>query len=86
MIVNEMAEVNIDADLVRAGGSLSRSEETLVEISNGCICCTLRDELLAEVRRLADEGRFDYLLIGSTGIAKPLPVPATFDFRNADGN
>ena len=86
VIVNDMSEVNIDADLVRAGGSLSRTEETLVEMSNGCICCTLRDDLLAEVRRLADEGRFDYLLIESTGIAEPLPVAATFEFRDADGN
>ncbi len=86
VIVNDMSEVNIDADLVREGTSLSRSEEKLVEMSNGCICCTLRDDLLTEVRRLAAEGRFDYLLIESTGIAEPLPVAATFDFRDADGN
>ncbi len=85
VIVNDMSEVNIDADLVRAGGELSRTEETLVEMSNGCICCTLRDDLLAEVRRLAGEGRFDYLLIESTGISEPLPVAATFDFRDAGG-
>lgn len=85
VIVNDMSEVNIDADLVRAGTELSRTDETLVEMSNGCICCTLRDDLLAEVRRLADEGRFDYLLIESTGISEPLPVAATFDFRDEAG-
>ena len=85
VIVNDMSEVNIDADLVRAGAELSRTDETLVEMSNGCICCTLRDDLLAEVRRLAAEGRFDYLLIESTGISEPLPVAATFDFRTEDG-
>jgi G3E family GTPase len=86
VIVNDMSEVNIDADLVREGGSnLSRTDEKLVEMSNGCICCTLRDDLLMEVRRLADEGRFDYLLIESTGISEPLPVAATFDFRDEAG-
>lgn len=85
VIVNDMSEVNIDADLVRAGAELSRTDETLVEMSNGCICCTLRDDLLAEVRRLAEEGRFDYLLIESTGISEPLPVAATFDFRDEHG-
>lgn len=85
VIVNDMSEVNIDADLVRAGSELSRTDETLVEMSNGCICCTLRDDLLAEVRRLAIAGRFDYLLIESTGISEPLPVAATFDFRTEDG-
>ncbi|MGB2220715.1 MAG: GTP-binding protein [Henriciella sp.] len=85
VIVNDMSEVNIDADLVRAGSELSRTDETLVEMSNGCICCTLRDDLLAEVRRLATAGRFDYLLIESTGISEPLPVAATFDFRTEDG-
>ncbi|MEM1391080.1 MAG: GTP-binding protein [Pseudomonadota bacterium] len=85
VIVNDMSEVNIDADLVRAGAELSRTDETLVEMSNGCICCTLRDDLLAEVRRLAEEGRFDYLLIESTGISEPLPVAATFDFRDENG-
>ena len=85
VIVNDMSEVNIDADLVRAGSELSRTDETLVEMSNGCICCTLRDDLLAEVRRLAAEDRFDYLLIESTGISEPLPVAATFDFRTEDG-
>jgi len=86
VIVNDMSEVNIDADLVRADTELSRTDETLVEMSNGCICCTLRDDLLAEVRRLADERRFDYLLIESTGISEPLPVAATFDFRDEAGN
>ena len=85
VIVNDMSEVNIDADLVRADSELSRTDETLVEMSNGCICCTLRDDLLQEVRRLAAEGRFDYLLIESTGISEPLPVAATFDFRDAEG-
>ena len=85
VIVNDMSEVNIDADLVRADTELSRTDETLVEMSNGCICCTLRDDLLEEVRRLAGEGRFDYLLIESTGISEPLPVAATFDFRDEAG-
>ncbi|WP_282092140.1 GTP-binding protein [Epibacterium ulvae] len=86
VIVNDMSEVNIDADLVREGGAeLSQTDETLVEMSNGCICCTLRDDLLLEVRRLAAEGRFDYLLIESTGISEPLPVAATFDFRDEEG-
>jgi G3E family GTPase len=86
VIVNDMSEVNIDADLVREGASLSRAEEKLVEMTNGCICCTLRDDLLQEVRRLAEEGRFDYLLIESTGIAEPLPVAATFDFTDEAGD
>ncbi|KQI72948.1 4-hydroxytetrahydrobiopterin dehydratase [Loktanella sp. 5RATIMAR09] len=85
VIVNDRSEVNIDADLVRADGALSRTDETLVEMSNGCICCTLRDDLLQEVRRLAVMGRFDYLLIESTGISEPLPVAATFDFRDEAG-
>jgi len=86
VIVNDMSEVNIDADLVRADAELSRTDETLVEMSNGCICCTLRDDLLNEVRKLAGEGRFDYLLIESTGISEPLPVAATFDFRDEYGD
>jgi len=86
VIVNDMSEVNIDADLVRADTELSRTDETLVEMSNGCICCTLRDDLLDEVRRLAAQGRFDYLLIESTGISEPLPVAATFEFRNESGD
>ena len=86
VIVNDMSEVNIDADLVRADTELSRRDETLVEMSNGCICCTLRDDLLDEVRKLAGEGRFDYLLIESTGISEPLPVAATFDSRDEFGD
>jgi G3E family GTPase len=86
VIVNDMSEVNIDADLVREGGGLSQTEEKLVEMSNGCICCTLRDDLLTEVRRLAAEKRFDYLLIEGTGIAEPLPIAATFSFRDEDDN
>ena len=85
VIVNDMSEVNIDADLVNANTELSRTDETLVEMSNGCICCTLRDDLLAEVRRLAEEDRFDYLLIESTGVSEPMPVAATFDFRDENG-
>ena len=86
VIVNDMSEVNIDADLVREGGAnLSQTDETLVEMSNGCICCTLREDLLNEVRKLASEGRFDYLLIESTGISEPLPVATTFEFRDEHG-
>lgn len=86
VIVNDMSEINIDAALVERGGAeLSRTEETLVEMSNGCICCTLRDDLLAEVSRLAREGRFDYLLIESTGISEPIPVAQTFTFEDEDG-
>ena len=87
VIVNDMSEVNIDAALVREGGAnLSRTDEQLVEMTNGCICCTLRDDLLKEVSQLAAQGRFDYLLIESTGIAEPLPVAATFEFRDEKGN
>ncbi|MDT3396572.1 GTP-binding protein [Streptomyces sp. B1866] len=86
VIVNDMSEVNIDAALVRGGGAaLSRTEERLVEMTNGCICCTLRDDLLHEVDRLAREGRFDYLLIESSGISEPMPVAATFAFARDDG-
>lgn len=86
VIVNDMSEVNIDADLIRNGGAnLSRTDETLVEMTNGCICCTLRGDLLKEVRALAEEERFDYLLIESTGISEPLPVAATFNFEDEDG-
>ncbi|WP_234348092.1 GTP-binding protein [Streptomyces specialis] len=85
VIVNDMSEVNIDAALVRDGGSLSRTEERLVEMTNGCICCTLRDDLLEEVDRLARAGRFDYLLIESSGISEPMPVAATFSFPRDDG-
>ncbi len=87
VIVNDMSEINIDADLIRNGGAnLHRTEEQLVEMSNGCICCTLRDDLLKEVRRLAEENRFDYLLIESTGISEPMPVATTFHFRDEQGN
>ena len=86
VIVNDMSEVNIDAVLVEHGGAeLSRTEEKLVEMSNGCICCTLRDDLLAEVSRLAQERRFDYLLIESTGISEPIPVAQTFTFEDEKG-
>ena len=85
VIVNDMSEINVDAELVRDGANLSRADEKLVEMSNGCICCTLRDDLLTEVRALAAQGRFDYLLIESTGISEPLPVAATFDFRDENG-
>ncbi|MFC6444039.1 zinc metallochaperone GTPase ZigA [Shinella zoogloeoides] len=86
VIVNDMSEVNIDAALIRDGGAdLSRTGEQLVEMTNGCICCTLRDDLLNEVRRLAEMDRFDYLLIESSGISEPLPVATTFDFRDEHG-
>ncbi len=86
VIVNDMSDVNIDAALIERGGAeLSRTDEKLVEMSNGCICCTLRDDLLAEVARLAGEGRFDYLLIESTGISEPIPVAQTFEFRDEHG-
>lgn len=78
VIVNDMSEVNIDADLVRGEGSLSRTDEKLVEMSNGCICCTLREDLVQEVQKLAQENRFDYILIESTGISEPVPVAQTF--------
>ncbi|MFF0430819.1 GTP-binding protein [Streptomyces sp. NPDC004327] len=86
VVVNDMSEVNIDAALVLGGeAALSRTEERLVEMTNGCICCTLRDDLLEEVERLAREGRFDYLLIESSGISEPMPVAATFSFPRDDG-
>jgi G3E family GTPase len=91
VIVNDMSEVNIDAQLVAGGPRgaatprLSRTEEKLVEMSNGCICCTLREDLLQEVARLAREGRFDYLLVESTGISEPLPVAETFTFADEAG-
>ena len=86
VIVNDMSEVNIDASLVRDGNAnLSRTEEQLVEMTNGCICCTLREDLLIEVKRLALENRFDYLLIESTGISEPLPVAETFTFEDETG-
>ena len=87
VIVNDMSEVNIDSALIEKGGAdLSRTEEKLVEMSNGCICCTLREDLLDQVRELAAERKFDYLLIESTGISEPLPVATTFDFRDENGN
>ncbi|MDI3406147.1 GTP-binding protein [Streptomyces cavernicola] len=86
VVVNDMSEVNIDASLVRGGeAALSRTEERLVELTNGCICCTLRDDLLDEVARLARERRFDHLLIESSGISEPMPVAATFAFERDDG-
>ncbi|WP_246039512.1 GTP-binding protein [Glycomyces buryatensis] len=84
VIVNDMSEINIDAELVRDGAALSRTEERLVELSNGCICCTLREDLLVEVARLAREGAFDYLLVESTGISEPMPVAATFAFGETE--
>ena len=80
VIVNDMSEVNIDAELIKSENTLSRTEEKLVEMSNGCICCTLREDLMIEVERLAKENRFDYLLIESTGISEPVPVAQTFSF------
>ncbi|NMM51641.1 GTP-binding protein [Paenibacillus aquistagni] len=80
VIVNDLSEVNIDASMIKDGGGLSRTEETLVEMSNGCICCTLREDLLREVERLAKEGRFDYILIESTGVGEPVPVAQTFTY------
>ncbi len=86
VIVNDMSEVNIDAELIRAGdASFQHTTEALVEMTNGCICCTLRDDLLSAVRELAEAGRFDHLLIESTGVSEPLPVAATFEFRDEDG-
>ncbi|MDH2345995.1 GTP-binding protein [Bradyrhizobium sp. SSUT77] len=82
VIVNDMSDVNIDAELVRQDGGLTRTDETLVEMTNGCICCTLREDLLVEVRKLAESGRFDALVIESTGVGEPLPVAATFEFRD----
>ncbi|WP_374706018.1 GTP-binding protein [Paenibacillus antibioticophila] len=84
VIVNDMSEVNVDANLVKSGNTLSRTEEKLVEMSNGCICCTLRDDLLREVQKLAAEGRFDYILIESSGISEPVPVAQTFTYANPE--
>ena len=85
VIVNDMSEINIDSALVQSEVSLNRSDEKLVEMSNGCICCTLREDLLIEVSKLAQEDRFDYLVIESTGISEPLPVAETFTFADEDG-
>lgn len=85
LIVNDMSEINIDGGAVQRDVALSRADEKLVEMSNGCICCTLREDLLNEVAQLAREGRFDYLLIESTGISEPLPVAETFTFRDEQG-
>lgn len=80
VIVNDLSEVNIDGELIAQGGGLSRVEEKVVEMSNGCICCTLREDLLTEVERLATEGKYDYILIESTGIGEPVPVAQTFTY------
>lgn len=85
VIVNDMGEINIDAQLIQKGNALSKTEEKLVEMSNGCICCTLREDLIEEVGKLAREDRFDYLLIESSGISEPLPVAQTFTFIDEDG-
>ena len=85
VIVNDMSEINIDAATVKSEVSLNRSEEKLIEMSNGCICCTLREDLLEEVNKLAKEGRFDHLVIESTGISEPLPVAETFTFADEQG-
>ena len=86
VIVNDMSEINIDAEMIKSEVSLSHKEEKLIEMSNGCICCTLREDLLLEVNKLAKEGKFDYLVIESTGISEPLPVAETFTFADEDGN
>jgi G3E family GTPase len=85
VIVNDMSEINIDSAIVQSEVSLNRSEEKLIEMSNGCICCTLREDLLEEVTKLAQEGRFDYLVIESTGISEPLPIAETFTFADQNG-
>ena len=84
VIVNDMSEINIDAQLIENQGALSRTEEKLVEMSNGCICCTLREDLMVEVERLAQEKRFDYLIIESTGISEPIPIAQTFTFQDEE--
>jgi G3E family GTPase len=86
VIVNDMSEINIDAELIKKESSLSRTEEKLVEMTNGCICCTLREDLLKEVDRLVDEGKFDYILIESTGISEPVPVAQTFTYIDEENN
>ncbi|NMO95021.1 GTP-binding protein [Paenibacillus lemnae] len=84
VIVNDMSEINIDAALVKGEASLSRTEEKLVEMTNGCICCTLRDDLMQEIEKLVNEGRFDYILIESTGISEPIPVAQTFTYADEE--
>ena len=84
VIVNDMSEINIDATLIKQQNTLSRTDEKLVEMSNGCICCTLRGDLMIEVERLAKENRFDYLLIETTGISEPVPIAQTFTFKNEE--
>lgn len=84
VIVNDLSEVNIDADLIREGNGLSRTSESLIEMSNGCICCTLREDLLKEVERIAKENKFDYILIESTGVGEPLPVAQTFSYQDEE--
>lgn len=86
VIVNDMSEVNIDAQFIENENTLSRTEEKLVEMSNGCICCTLREDLMVEVEKLASQNKFDYLLIESTGISEPIPVAQTFSFESEDGD
>jgi G3E family GTPase len=86
VIVNDMSEINVDARLVAQQGEIRRIDEQLIEMSNGCICCTLREDLLREVQQLAQQGRFDYLLIESTGISEPLPVAETFTFTDDEGH
>ncbi|KZN35212.1 hypothetical protein N480_19400 [Pseudoalteromonas luteoviolacea S2607] len=86
VIVNDMSEINIDAEIVQNEVSLNRAEEKLVEMSNGCICCTLREDLLEEIQRLAQAGKYDYLVVESTGISEPLPVAETFTFADENGN
>ena len=85
VIVNDMSEINVDARVVQEGARVRRSQEKIVQMTNGCICCTLREDLLVEIRRLADEGRFDYLLIESSGVSEPLPVAETFSFQDENG-
>ena len=86
VIVNDMSEINIDASIIEQEISFNRSEEKLIEMSNGCICCRLREDLLVEVRKLANEGKFDYLVIESTGISEPLPIAETFTFADETGS
>ena len=86
VIVNDMSDINIDSSIIKNEVSLSQKEEKLIEMSNGCICCTLREDLLLEVNKLAKEGNFDYLVIESTGISQPLPVAETFTFADENGD